>query len=211
MNEQTASAALPPWERLKQNSHHLERMESRIEGTVHPLAVVSGVLQLGKGSVIKPGCVIEGHVRVGEDCVIGPNAYLRGNVHIGRNCVIGNAVEIKSSILGDHVCVAHLTYIGDSVLENDINIGGGCILSNFRHDAGEIRMPWNGVLCATGCRKLGCYIGSHSRIGSKCVILPGRVLPECSQTYPGSVISMSKRENNLKIVNFACKKDSSML
>lgn len=180
--------SMTPWHRLEQMAAELQELQPVNHGTIHPLAVVSGVLELGEGSVIKPGTVIEGHVRIGKNCTIGPNAYIRGEVSIGDGCIIGNAVEIKSSILGNSVFVSHLTYIGDSVLEDDINVGGGCIFSNFRHDAGEIRMPHKGTLMPTGRNKLGCHIGAHSRIGCKCVILPGRVLPEGTQTYPGSTI-----------------------
>jgi NDP-sugar pyrophosphorylase family protein len=177
-----------PWMRLQQAAAELQEMQPACHGSIHPLAVINGVLELGEGSVIKPGTVIEGHVRVGKNCSIGPNAYLRGDTIIGDNCIIGNAVEIKSSILGNAVFVSHLTYIGDSVLEDDINVGGGCIFSNFRHDAGEIRMPWQGELCPTGRNKLGCLVGEHCRIGCKCVILPGRVLPPGTWTDPGSVV-----------------------
>ena len=177
----------PPWVRLQNNARRLASLSSLCLGEVHPSAVVHGVLELGEGSVIKPGTVIEGQVRIGKNCSIGPNAYLRGSVSIGDDCVVGNAVELKNCILGNAVFVAHLTYIGDSVLEDDINVGGGCIFSNFRHDAGEIRMPYGGKLVATGCHKLGCYVGSHARIGCKCVVLPGRDIPPYTQTYPGTV------------------------
>lgn len=182
-------ADTPPWRELELLESELSTMQPDVRGSVHPLAVTEGaVLQLGEGSRILPGTVIEGHVRIGKNCKIGPNAYLRGSVSIGNDCVVGNAVELKNAKLGHHVCIAHLSYVGDSVLRDDINIGGGCICSNFRHDAGEIRMPWKGELRPTGHNKLGCCIGSHSRIGCKCVILPGRVLPEGTQTEPGSVI-----------------------
>lgn len=180
--------SLPPWQQLDAAAAELRRMQPDIRGTVHPLAVVEGVLQLGEGSKIRPGTVIEGHVRIGKGCKIGPNAYLRGETTIGDNCVIGNAVEVKSSIIGNCVFISHLSYVGDSVLGNDINVGGGCIFSNFRHDAGEIRMPWQGELTPTGRNKLGCAIGDHARIGCKCVILPGRVIPPCTHTDPGTVI-----------------------
>lgn len=182
-------APLPPWEELDALERELGTMAPDIRGEVHPLAVAGcAVLQLGEGSRILPGTVIEGHVRIGRNCKIGPNAYLRGYVSVGDGCVIGNAVELKNAKLGNGVFVSHLSYIGDSVLRDDINVGGGCIFSNFRHDAGEIRMPWQGELCRTGRNKLGCCIGSHARIGCKCVILPGRVLPEGTWTEPGSVI-----------------------
>lgn len=177
-----------PWEQLDATAEELQHMQPDVRGKVHPLAVVDAVLQLGEDSTILPGTVIEGFVRIGRNCRIGPNAYIRGNTSIGDNCIIGNAVEIKSSILGNSVFVSHLTYIGDSILGNDINVGGGCIFSNFRHDAGEIRMPYQGILTPTGRNKLGCLIGDHARIGCKCVILPGRVIPEGTHTYPGSVI-----------------------
>ncbi len=177
-----------PWIQLQESAQELSSLTPSVRGTVHPLACIDGVLELGEGSVIKAGCVIEGHVRIGKRCTIGPNAYLRGETSIGDDCLIGNAVEIKSSLLGNNVAVAHLSYIGDSVLGNDINIGGGCIMSNFRHDAGEIRMPWQGELQATGRNKLGCFIGDHARIGCKSVILPGRVVEAGSWTAPGSVI-----------------------
>ncbi|MBE6419833.1 MAG: hypothetical protein E7031_06830 [Akkermansiaceae bacterium] len=180
---------LPPWVRLQNTLHALTHLQPACHGEVHPQAVINGVLELGEGSVIKPGTVIEGHVKIGKNCTIGPNAYLRGQVCVGDNCVIGNAVEIKSSVLGNHVFVSHLTYIGDSWLEDDINVGGGCIFSNFRHDAGEIRMLFEGQLTPTGRNKLGCYVGAHCRIGCKCVILPGRVLPPHTHTYPGTVFA----------------------
>lgn len=179
---------IPPWEQLDAAAAELRQMQACIRGSVHPGAHILGVLELGEGSEILPGTVIEGYVRIGRHCRIGPNAYLRGTTAVGDGCVIGNAVEIKSSLLGNHVFVSHLTYIGDSLLGDDINVGGGCIFSNFRHDAGEIRMPWQGMLRPTGRNKLGCCIGSHCRIGARCVILPGRVLPPGTWTQPGEVL-----------------------
>lgn len=170
--------------------HELCDLCSAVRGDVHPHAVImdGAVLELGEGSRILPGTVIEGRVRIGRNCKIGPHAYLRGFVSVGDGCVVGNAVELKNVKMGNGVFVSHLTYIGDSVLRDDVNVGGGCIFSNFRHDAGEIRMPWQGELRHTGRNKLGCCIGAHSRIGSKCVILPGRILPAGSWTEPGSVV-----------------------
>lgn len=187
--EVRASAAeLPPWERLELMARELQGLQGDVRGKVHPLAVVDGVLELGEGSEVKAGTVIEGYVRIGRGCRIGPNAYLRGPVSIGDDCVIGHAVEVKSSLIGDRVSISHLSYIGDSVLGSDINVGGGCIFSNFRHDAGEIRMMWQGKLRPTGLHKLGCLIGDQARIGCKSVILPGRVVPAGAQTHPGDVI-----------------------
>jgi len=177
-----------PWDILKKRAVSMKALRVDIQGSIHPAAHIDGILSLGEGSVIKSGSLIEGHVRIGKNCIIGPNAYLRGFCDIGDNCRVGHAVEIKDSILGDKVFVSHLSYLGDSILEDDVNIGGGCILSNFRHDAGEIRMPWKGELRCTGRDKLGAYIGHGSRIGCNCVILPGRVLAAHTWTEAGNTI-----------------------
>lgn len=177
-----------PWKELDTARQELMQLQPQVLGEVMPGAHVLGVLALGEGSVVLPGTVIEGHVRIGRNCRIGPNAYLRGETRIGDNCVIGNAVEVKSSLLGNSVFVSHLSYVGDSIIRDDVNVGGGCIFSNFRHDAGEIRMPWMGELQLTGRNKLGCVLGEHCRIGCKCVILPGRVLPPGTWTEPGTVV-----------------------
>lgn len=177
-----------PWIELRTRCAALLELQPAIAGEVHPTAVVEGVLSLGEGSVIKAGTVIEGHVRIGRDCIIGPNAYLRGCCCVGDGSKVGHAVEVKDSIIGSKVFISHLSYIGDSLIEDDVNLGGGCITSNFRHDAGEIRMMHEGKLCATGSNKLGAYIGQGCRLGCNSVVLPGRTIPPHSWLPPSSVI-----------------------
>lgn len=79
---------------------------------------------------------------------------MRGNTVIGEKCHIGNAVEIKNSSIGDATNVAHLSYIGDSILGNHINIGGGMITANLRHDKGNIKVMVKDKLVDTGLHKL---------------------------------------------------------
>ncbi len=179
-----------PWLQLEEQLDELRSLQPCIKGEVHPLAHIAGVLDLGEGSEIMAGCVIEGHVRIGKNCRIGPNAYLRGACDVADNCRIGHAVELKDCLIGSGSFISHLSYLGDSILEEDVNLGAGCILSNFRHDGGEIRMPWDGALQSTGRNKLGSYVGAHSRLGCNSVILPGRYLPpstwvNAGETYQG--------------------------
>ncbi|MFI3244628.1 MAG: hypothetical protein R3Y56_10285 [Akkermansia sp.] len=176
------------WMVLERCCAELQLLQPRIQGSIHPTAVIDGVLDLGEGSVIKAGSVIEGHVRIGKDCIIGPNAYLRGCCSVGDASKVGHAVEMKDSILGHHVFISHLSYIGDSLIEDDVNLGGGCITSNFRHDAGEIRMMHEGQLCPTGRNKLGAYIQTGSRIGCNSVVLPGRTIPPHTWIEAGTIV-----------------------
>jgi len=147
-----------------------------------------GKLQVGAQLNALPGVVIEGEVVIGANCKIGPNCYLRGPLSIGNNCIIGQGVELKNCIILDNSCVAHLSYFGDSILGSNVNIGGGTISSNFRHDAGTHRILVQGVLQDSGLSKLGCVIGDNSRIGINNSIYPARTLPAGTRSLPGAIL-----------------------
>ena len=159
---------------------------------VSPLSTVSGVLEMGEGSVILPGVVIEGFVRIGSNCKIGPNCFIRGCTSIGNNCIIGQSVEIKNSLIGSGTMVPHLSYVGDSVIGSNVNIGAGGICSNFRHDAGLHRVMLDGKLVETGRQKLGALIGDDAKIGCHTIIYPGRMIAAGKTSLPGEIISANK-------------------
>lgn len=178
-----------PWDFLTLNEDVLDAVaETDIQGEVSSMAHTDGKLVLGKGSKILPGVVIEGNVVIGENCRIGPNAYIRGNTTIGDRCVIGNSVEIKNSVLYPHTSVAHLSYIGDSILGAHVNIGAGTIFSNRRHDARNHRCIVDGELINTGRDKLGAILGDGVQTGVNTSVYPGRKIGKGRTTLPGSVI-----------------------
>ncbi len=81
-------------------------------------------------TIIKQNCVID-NAKVGESCIVGPYARLRpGTDLIGQNHV-GNFVEIKKSRVELKTKINHLSYIGDAVLGEEINIGAGTITCNY--------------------------------------------------------------------------------
>ena len=63
--------------------------------------------------------------------LIGLFAYLRPGSTVGKNVKIGDFVEIKNSKIGDGTKAAHLTYIGDADLGEDINLGCGVVFVNY--------------------------------------------------------------------------------
>jgi bifunctional UDP-N-acetylglucosamine pyrophosphorylase/glucosamine-1-phosphate N-acetyltransferase len=85
---------------------------------------------LGKGVVVRPNSHIEGAV-VGDDCEIGPFARLRPGAELATNVRVGNFVEIKKSKVREGSKVNHLTYIGDSDIGEDVNVGAGTITCNY--------------------------------------------------------------------------------
>ena len=79
---------------------------------------------------IKPYSHIEAS-EVGENNNIGPYARLRPGVKTKKNVHIGNFVEIKNSEIGIGTKINHLSYVGDSEVGENVNIGAGCITCNY--------------------------------------------------------------------------------
>jgi len=114
---------------------------------VHPNVHISGKTAIGRGCVIEPSvvirdCTIADHVTikagsvltestVGEEAAIGPMAHLRPASELGPHVKIGNFVETKKIVMGEGSKASHLTYLGDSTIGRDVNIGCGTITCNY--------------------------------------------------------------------------------
>ncbi|MEM2121063.1 MAG: sugar phosphate nucleotidyltransferase [Candidatus Woesearchaeota archaeon] len=177
-----------PWSLLDANAFLLERTKEKILGKIEKGATIKGKLILGKNSIIKSGVYIEGPVMIGENCIIGPNCYLRAGTTIGNNCHIGQAVEIKNSIFFDNSKCNHLSYIGDSVIGYNVNLGAGTITANLRHDNASVKSMVKGQLIDTKRRKLGTIIGDNVHTGIHTSIYPGRKIWPDKTTLPGEIV-----------------------
>ena len=69
--------------------------------------------------------------KIGNNVTIGPFARLRPDTILEDNSRIGNFVEIKKSKIGKNSKVSHLSYIGDSILGKNVNVGAGTITCNY--------------------------------------------------------------------------------
>ncbi|HCA27992.1 MAG TPA: UDP-N-acetylglucosamine diphosphorylase/glucosamine-1-phosphate N-acetyltransferase [Betaproteobacteria bacterium] len=85
---------------------------------------------IGKDTVIEAFSLIE-QAMVGDSCRIGPFARLRPGARLAATVHVGNFVEIKNSNIGDNSKINHLSYIGDSDLGKNINVGAGSITCNY--------------------------------------------------------------------------------
>ena len=178
-----------PWDLLRANELYVSSLtENLIQGEVHPSAVIEGIVHIGPGTRILPGVFIEGNVVIGANCKIGPNCYIRGSTSIGDHCHIGQSVEIKNCLILSHTNVGHLSYIGDSVLGEKVNLGAGTTTSNLRHDGKNHRSMAGGVLVDTGRRKFGTIIGDGVHTGINTSIYPGRKLWPHTTTRPGEIV-----------------------
>jgi UDP-N-acetylglucosamine diphosphorylase/glucosamine-1-phosphate N-acetyltransferase len=178
-----------PWNLLEANEALLGEMKaSKVRGEIEPNATIRGNVSIGRGTLVKNGVYIEGPAVIGEKCVIGPNCYIRPSTSIGNGCRIGNAVEIKNCIIMDNTKIGHLSYFGDSVLGYDVNIGGGNMAANLRHDRGSVKTYVRGGLVDTGREKFGTVIGDGARTGVNTSIYPGRKIWPGKHTAPGDVL-----------------------
>jgi len=86
--------------------------------------------QLGDGAVVHANSIIEDAI-VGDACSVGPFARLRPGTNLPRGVRIGNFVETKNATLGPNSKVNHLSYVGDSEIGSDVNVGAGTITCNY--------------------------------------------------------------------------------
>lgn len=135
---------------------------------------ISEDTEIGADTIIYPSTYIEGKNKIGKNCKIGPCTHLRGNVEISDNCKIGNFVEVKNSKIDHHTNAGHLSYIGDSELGANINIGAGTITANYN--------PITKLKSKT-------VMKDNVKIGSNTVLVAPVTLEEGVNVGAGSVIT----------------------
>ena len=122
--------------------------------------------------------VLKPPIIVGPNCLVAAGAYLRGGVFLDENCIVGPGSELKTSFMFGGSKLAHLNFVGDSILGGDVNVEAGAMLANYRNECEDksIRFQRGDVLVETGVTKFGALVGDGSRIGANAVIAPGAIL-----------------------------------
>ena len=178
-----------PWDLLDANEAILSGMKTGKKlGTIETRATIKGNVVIGKNTIVKNGAYIEGPVVIGENCSIGPNCYIRKYTSIGNNCKVGNAVEVKNSVIEDDTSIGHLSYVGDSVIGEGVNLGAGTITANLKHDNTHVHSIVKEEIISSGRRKFGAIIGDGAHTGINTSIYPGRKLWPAKGTHPGEVV-----------------------
>ena len=155
--------------------------------------------KIGKNVIINPYVVIGPKVKIGnnviinsfshlEDCKIknkvevGPYARLRPGTILEEGSKIGNFVEVKKSTIGKKSKVNHLSYIGDSQLGRNVNVGAGTITCNY-----------------DGVNKSKTKIKDNVFIGSNSSLVAPVTLEKNSIVGAGSVITKKVKKNSLAL------------
>lgn len=117
------------------------------EGTlIYPNVTIAGETKIGKNTKILPNSylrnaiigdeveidsskIVESEVMKGS--TVGPFTHLRAHSVVHEDCRIGNFVEFKNTDFGQGSKCAHLTYLGDSIIGKNVNIGCGVVTCNY--------------------------------------------------------------------------------
>jgi NDP-sugar pyrophosphorylase family protein len=177
----------PVWDALHRLVPYLEKARlGKIEVDIPPSAhlVNPSQISIGRGCVIEPGVYIQGPVILGAGTVVRHGAYIRGYVITGKACIIGHTTEVKHSIFLNRASAAHFNYVGDSILGNDVNLGAGAKLANFRLDHAPITLVHEGKKITTNLKKFGAALGDQTQIGCNAVTNPGTLIGPRSFCYP---------------------------
>ena len=177
-----------PWDLLVANEYFMKGQKGAIHGKVEVGAYIEDTVYVGEGSIIRSGSYIQGPTHIGKNCDIGPNCFIRPSTCIGNNVRIGNAVEVKNSIIMDHTHIGHLSYVGDSVIGSNCNLGASTTIANLRLDEKPIKMEVGGKVISSGRRKLGTIIADNVKTGINCSINVGVKIGPNSAIGPGTIV-----------------------
>jgi len=173
-------------------------IEAATDVTIDINVVLEGKVRLGEGVSIGPGCVIkdsdlapgtrvhahsvlEGVVTLGA-CDIGPFARVRPGTVLGADTRVGNFVEMKNAVLGEGSKASHLSYIGDSEVGKNVNIGAGTITCNY-----------------DGANKHRTVIGDNAFIGSDSQLVAPVTIGEGATIGAGSTVSRDAPAGQLTV------------
>jgi len=119
---------------------------------------------------------------IGDNCNIGPYARIRPATTLKNNINIGNFVEIKKSNIDDHSKINHLSYVGDTKVGKEVNIGAGTITCNY-----------------DGANKHQTIIEDNVFIGSDTQLIAPVVIKKGATIGAGSTITEDAPENKLTL------------
>ena len=177
-----------PWDLLEANRRALSRMEPINNGQIEDGAHLIGLVSVAERARVRSGAYIQGPVFIGEDSDIGPNCFIRPYTSVGKDVKIGNGCEMKNSVIMDETRIRHLSYVGDSVIGRDCNLGAGSIVANYRLDGKTIKMTVKDGIVDSERTKLGVFLGDGVKTGINALFMPGVKVGQDSWIGPNLVV-----------------------
>ena len=149
--------------------------------TINPYVVIGPKVKIGNNVIVNSFSHLE-DCKIKNKVEIGPYARLRPGTILEEGSKIGNFVEVKKSTIGKKSKVNHLSYIGDSQLGRNVNVGAGTITCNY-----------------DGFNKSKTKIKDNVFIGSNSSLVAPVTLEKNSIVGAGSVITKKVKRNSLAL------------
>jgi UDP-N-acetylglucosamine diphosphorylase/glucosamine-1-phosphate N-acetyltransferase len=174
-----------PWEILKANKILMDSWENSSiakNAVLESNVTIQGTVRIEEDVVVKAGAILEGPCSIGKGSYIGNNALIRSYTSLGDGCSVGYGVELKNCVVLDNTHIGRLSFIGDSVLGEKVDVGAGVMTVNRAIDWKPVKVKSGKKSIDTGSSKLGAFVGDDVVIGAGNTIQPGTVIP------PGKIL-----------------------
>jgi len=158
---------------------------------------ILGECSIGDGCILKSGtrledvvlgkgCRVENSIieksSIGNECKIGPFANIRPNCVLADNIKVGAFVELKSAYIGSGCKMAHLSYVGDAELGENVNVGCGVVFANY-----------------DGKKKQKSLIGNNVFIGCNVNIVAPVKIADDTYICAGTTVTKDTEKNDFVI------------
>jgi UDP-N-acetylglucosamine diphosphorylase / glucose-1-phosphate thymidylyltransferase / UDP-N-acetylgalactosamine diphosphorylase / glucosamine-1-phosphate N-acetyltransferase / galactosamine-1-phosphate N-acetyltransferase len=167
------------WDILAANRIVMDTWEEAVisrYAVIESNVTLSGPVRVERGSVIKAGAVLAGPCYIGRNCYVGNNVLVRSYSSLGAASLIGYGVELKNCVLFGNSRIGRLSFIGDSVIGENVDIGSGTMTINENMDRTPIAVDVRGEVVDSGLVKLGAFIGDDVKVGAGNTLAAGTVL-----------------------------------
>jgi UDP-N-acetylglucosamine diphosphorylase / glucose-1-phosphate thymidylyltransferase / UDP-N-acetylgalactosamine diphosphorylase / glucosamine-1-phosphate N-acetyltransferase / galactosamine-1-phosphate N-acetyltransferase len=184
------------WQKLKFGHYVIDMMNiflNNLGSYISPnayvsrLSVIEGDVYIEDGARIEDFAVIKGPVYIGRNTVIGNHSLVRQSM-VEEDSIIGFGSEIARSYIGPRSMLHH-NFIGDSILESDVNPSYGTTTANLRFDNSSVMLKLPDKKIDTGRSKFGAIIAKGAFLGVNCSIMPGITIGENARVFPGTVVT----------------------
>ena len=168
-----------PWHILDANRMLMSSWQTaEIDSTVKLLGHVhlEGAVRIGPDVTIESGTVLKGPCYIGSNSYVGNNSLIRNFSAIGPDSMVGYGSELKNCVLFGNNDVGRLSFVGDSVLGENVKSGSGLTTVNHTVDYSRITCSSNSDSVETGLTKLGVFIGDSVSIGARHTLGPGSIV-----------------------------------
>jgi bifunctional UDP-N-acetylglucosamine pyrophosphorylase/glucosamine-1-phosphate N-acetyltransferase len=182
---------------------------------IYPFTYLEGKTRIGSNTIIGAHCritdgIIGNNVNLKDHCIImdsklgdsttiGPFAYIRPGCVVAERARVGDFVEMKKALIGEGTKVPHLSYVGDTEIGKNTNIGAGTIFANYDGQEKHRTIVGNNVFIGSNSTLIApLKVGDHGKTGAGSVVT--RDIPENTTVIgvPAKIFHKKKggKENN---------------